>query len=101
MTTINYHTSKDYKHLKELLDSDKNVICYVTYDFNHGREKEPWWVTDVCRAHVESKNNPQYIRYCFSVRGCSFGDYWPSMDKFTFEEFCDSLKLEYIEPNKE
>lgn len=97
---INYKTSKDYTHLKDLCDNGKEVICFVTWDFNRGMgEKMP--TTDICTLKVLSPNSPKYKHYSFLVRGHEFGDYWPSIDdRFTFEELCEHLKVEYIEPNE-
>lgn len=97
-----YKTSKDYTHLKDLLDQGKEVVCFVTWNFNIWRkEEEPLWVTDVCIGKVLSPDSPEYKHYSFSSRGQGFGDYWPSLHKFKFEDECESLKLEYIEPNED
>ena len=29
-----YKTSKDYKHLKELVETGLDVVCFVTWDFD-------------------------------------------------------------------
>ena len=47
-----------------------------------------------------SCENPEYVKYAFQVRGHCFGDYWSRMDKYTFEELCEELKVEYIEPTE-
>ena len=99
-----YKTSKDYTHLRELLDQGKEIVCFVTYNFNRFHpDQEPMMVTDVCMARLLSPDNEKYRRYSFSVRGHGYGDYWVDMDKdrFTFEEYCEADELEYIEPTGE
>ena len=100
----NYITSKDYKHLKELLDSGIVVVGFTTYDFNRFRKAEPDYnpiiVTDVCLIRLINKGT-QYERYDCSVRGTGFGDYWTvDSSKYSFEEYCEHLQLQYIEPTK-
>lgn len=99
-----YKTSKDYTRLKEIVETGQDVVCFVTWDFDFlNREKhEPWWVTDVCYCRYFPNENPKYIKYSFSSRGHGFGDYWPSMDeeRFTFEQYCETLQIEFIEPNE-
>ena len=93
-----YKISKDYKHLRELLDAGHEIVCFTTYDFfkydrydNH----QPYMVTDVCTARKLDTGE-----YSFGVRGHGYGDYDPGYHKFSFEDFCkNALKLEYIEPN--
>ena len=98
-----YRTSKDYTHLKELLDSGQRVVCFVEWV---GPSKGVY--TDMCYACLENPDSPEYRHYAFKVRGFGYGDYWPQIHKdhmdekyenFTFEEYCESLKLEYIEPD--
>lgn len=103
MTNMNgYKTSKDYKRLKELVESGIDIVCFTTYDFDqHNREPhEPMWTTDVCRCRYFPSDNPEYTRYSFSVRGLCYGDYWVKMDNYTFEDLCESLKIEFIEPTE-
>lgn len=99
MTNIDYKTSKDYKHLKELLEEGHHVVCFVTYDFNYlekdSKDYTPLVTTDVCVARYYDKSKS----YDFSVRGLGYGDYNPAFHKFTFEKLCESLKIEFIEPN--
>lgn len=99
-----YKTSKDYKRLKELVESGIDVVCFVTWDFDclKREEHEPMWVTDVCYCRYLSCSDPQYTRYMFVSRGHGFGDYWPSMDeeKYTFEEYCEANRIEFIEPTE-
>ena len=56
---LNYITSKDYKHLKELLDSGIVVVGFTTYDFNRFGKDEPDYkpmiVTDVCLIRLIDK----------------------------------------------
>ena len=100
-----YKTSKDFKHLKELLDAGKEVVCFITYDFNeHNKEKpdyEPIITTDVCTAKVLSKGT-EYEQYTISCRGTGFLNYWKhGFDyKYTFEELCEAQNVEYIEPDE-
>ena len=99
-----YKTSKDYKRLKELVESGIDVVCFVTWDFDclNREEHEPMWVTDVCYCRYHNCENPEYIRYSFTSRGMCFCDYWPSMDEGeTFEQFCESNRIEFIEPTEE
>ena len=87
-----YKTSKDYKHLIELLDKGYEVVCFCTYDIN----RNGIIVTDVCRARSQENG-----RYSISARGIEYGCYWPSMHAFdSFEEMCEHLKLDYIEPTE-
>lgn len=100
-----YKTSTDYTHLKELVESGQDVVCFVTWDFdkrNKDPNHEPWWVTDVCYCRYFPNQNKDYVRYSFSSRGMIFDDYWPSMDegKYTFEDCCKANKIEFIEPNE-
>ena len=94
MDDFNYKTSKDYTHLKELLDNGQQVVCFVEWV---APSKNVF--TDICKACVLSPNSPEYRHYSFSARGIGYGDYWPQIDDWSFEEHCESLKLEYIEPN--
>jgi hypothetical protein len=97
-----YITSKDYTHLRELMDQGKEVICFVRWNFNiWNKDEEPIFVTDVCIGKASCKDSPEHKHYSFSSRGHGFGDYWPSLHKFTFEELCEKLELEYIEPNED
>lgn len=97
-----YQTSKDYKHLKELVETELDVVCFVTWDFNYfNREPhEPLWTTDVCICRYFPSENPECVKYAFQVRGHCFGDYWAGLDRYTFEELCEELKVEYIEPTE-
>ena len=101
-----YKTSRNYTHLKELVEKGQDVVCFVTWDFDF-RDKDPnhtpMWVTDVCYCRYHQCSDPKYIRYTFSSRGMGFGDYWPSMDeiKYSFEEFCEANRIEFIEPTEE
>lgn len=99
-----YKTSKDYTHLKELVEKGQDVVCFVTWDFDflNSEPHEPMMVTDVCYCRYFQSSNPEYTHYSFSSRGHGFGDYWPSMDdgRMTFEDLCGTLFLEYIEPNE-
>lgn len=84
-----YKTSKDYKHLKELLDNGYQVVCFCTYDVNKG-----YYVTDVCKATCYDG------RYQISARGIEYGAYWPKMHRYkSFEDMCENRNIEFIEPN--
>jgi len=99
MSKLNYKTSKDYPHLKDLLDGGKEVVCFTTYDFRwmEREEHEPMWTTDVCTARKDENG-----RYYFAVRGCEFTSYWPGMHRYaSFEEACADSNIEFIEPNGE
>jgi len=100
---IDYKTSRDYTHLKELLDEGKTVIGFTTYDFNRrykGEENyKPIMVTDICKVKLfDADTDDKY--YSFGVRGNGYGDYEPKYHEFSFEEFCKILDFEYIEPDK-
>ena len=97
-----YKTSKDYKRLKELLDSGYEVVCFVTYDFNeHCKDSVgyfPLMTTDLCSAKVREKGN-KFENYSLSVRGCSYIEYWSNFDTYvTFEKLLDMYNVEFIEP---
>lgn len=99
-----YKTSRDYKRLKELLDKGYVIVGFTTYDFNKwrvGKEQyEPMMTTDVCEAKLAGKGT-NYERYCFGVRGVSFGEYWPEC-KIPFEIWCaKALDFEFIEPTED
>lgn len=96
-----YKTSKDYSHLRELLDQGKTVVCFTTYNFNRWHpDQEPMMTTDICVGKLLNGDSPEYKHYSFSARGIGYGDYWPMDDKFTFEELCEAKNIEYIEPNE-
>lgn len=101
---INYKTSKDFTHLRELLDKGIRVVCFVTYNFNKFHpDEEPIITTDICFGKVLNEGSPEYKHYSFGARGIEYCDYWPSMDreKKTFEETCEEYNIEYIEPTEE
>ena len=101
---VAYKTSKDYKHLIELLDKGIEVVCFVTYDFNqYHKEKpdyKPLMTNDVCIAKLLYKGG-EYEHYTLSCRGTEFLDYWTKgIDyDYTFEEMLESENVEYIEPD--
>ncbi len=93
-----YNTSRDYKHLKELLDNGAIVVGFTTYDFdrdNKDKSHKPMMTTDVLLLRKYQG------RYMTGVRGLGYGDYDPEYHQFSFEHFCKLLKLEYIEPTKD
>lgn len=84
----NYKTSKDYKHLKKLLDDGCQVVCFCTYDWANGEHG-----TDICWAICYDG------RYQISGRGIEYGAYWRGMHRFkSFEDMCTQLNIEFIEP---
>jgi len=97
---ISYKTSRDYKHLKDLLDSGKTVVGFITYDIDRyykgEKDYKPLMVTDVCYVMLFSKGT-EYERYSFGARGVGYGDYEPNYHKFSFEKFCEKLDFEYID----
>lgn len=104
ITKIGYETSRDYKHLKELLDEGKDVIGFVTYDF-HSRfrnepDYKPFVVTDVCCFRLLNKGKEGCERYSFGVRGCCYDEFFTDDCDFDFEKACKDLLVEYIEPKR-
>lgn len=82
-----YKTSKDYTHLKELLDAGHYVICFIHYA-PQGTEYD---FQDICIA------NKRKFGYEFNARGIgylSINEAWG--DKF--EELCEDSGVELIEP---
>lgn len=93
-----YKTSKDYKHLKELVDKGYRVVCFTTYDFNEhykgGKDYYESLVTDICRAYKDGD------WYYITARGIEYGSYWEGMYRYkSFEEMCENNNIEYIEPD--
>ena len=101
---VAYKTSKDYKHLIELLDKGIEVVCFYTYIWNGYSKDEPDYkpimVTDVCTAKLLNKGD-QYEHYSISCRGTGFLDYWTKdmPYDYTFEELLQARGIEYIEPD--
>ena len=87
MSKLNYKTSKDYKQLKELLDSGKEIICIIRSDCPLGN-----MCTIVRRSY--SATHPQEKSYVFS----EFGFYCYESD---FTKACIARSIEFIEPNGE
>jgi len=84
-----YKTSKDYKHLKELLDNGYQVVGFCAYNFNGG-----YHATDVCRATC------YHGMYQIVARGIEYCCYWPEMAKYkSFEDMCEKNYIEFIEPD--
>ena len=100
-----YKTSKDYKHLIELLDKGYEVVCFTTYDWNQQRKDKPdykpYIVTDICIARLQYKgcDFENYMIYC---RGTAFVTYFTKMyeNTYTFEELLGANGIEYIEPTE-
>lgn len=84
-----YSTSKDYAHLKELLDKGLFVVAFINYDAG----SERYLFQDVCLA---SKKNGSYE---FNSRGMCYLSIDPDLD-YPFEEMCEANGVEYVEPIK-
>lgn len=87
MSKLNYKTSKHYPHLKDLLDSGKEVICIIPSEFPRGNmcaiaRREHFFVS------------PHAGDYVFA----GFGFYIQEKD---FIEGCIAKGIEFIEPNVE
>ena len=104
ITKIDYETSRDYKHLKELLDEGKDVIGFVTYDlhsrFRNEPDYKPFVVTDVCCFRLRNKGKEGCERYSFGVRGRCYDEPFTDDYDFDFEKSCKDLQVEYIEPKR-
>jgi hypothetical protein len=86
MNTKGYKTSKDYEHLKELLDDGFDVICFSDCD----------GCRDVCHAYKDED------WYRVTSRGIEYNVYWPDMHRYSsFEEMCKDSNIEFIEPVEE
>lgn len=84
MDTKGYKTSKDYKHLKELLNSGFDVVCFCDYGDNR----------DLCHAYKDK------TFYRISSRDIEYNVYWKGMHRYSsFEEMCKDSDIEFIEPN--
>ena len=103
---VAYKTSKDYKHLIELLNKGVEVVCFYTYDWSMPRPEEkqenyePMMVTDVCTAKLMNEGS-KYEQYVISCRGTQFISYWihDFPYTYTFEELLKARDIEYIEPD--
>lgn len=84
-----YSTSKDYAHLKELLDKGLYVVAFINYDT--GTKK--YFFQDVCLA------SKRIGSYEFNSRGICYLSIDPELD-YPFAEICEANGVEYIEPNK-
>jgi hypothetical protein len=84
-----YKTSKDYAHLKELLDAGYFVVCFVEYDVTPTSE---YVFHDICLAR---KNN---YGYELGARGIGYCSLCNDLHQFTFEEMCEANGVEFIEP---
>lgn len=83
-----YKTSRNYKHLKELLDNNINVVCFINYDFSPTTK---YVFQDLCIARRQNQC------YQFDARGISYAT-WYADFTYTFEEMCEANGVEYIEP---
>lgn len=84
-----YSTSKDYAHLKELLDKGLYVVAFINYDAG----SERYLFQDVCLA------SKRIGSYGFSSRGICYLSIDFDID-YQFEEICEANGVEYVEPNK-
>jgi len=97
----NYKTSKDYTHLKALLDAGQEIVCFTTFALGNKRKDDPnhfpFMVCDVCRAHkVEASG-----RYVISSRDFEYAVYHPSMYCYSsFEHMCQEHNIEFLDPDK-
>ncbi|MBO7684805.1 MAG: hypothetical protein J6Y20_04560 [Lachnospiraceae bacterium] len=87
MSKLNYKTSKNYPHLKDLLDGGKEVICIIPSEFPRGN------MCAIARRE-HSFVSPHAADYVFD----EFGFYAPAED---FIECCTARNIEFIEPNGE
>ncbi len=97
----NYKTSKDYPHLKQLLDAGQEIVCYTTYVFGHEDKDDPnhfpVMACDVCRARKIEPTG----RYVFSVRGLEYDAYCPGTSRYSsFEEMCQENNIEFLDPEE-
>lgn len=84
-----YSTSKDYAHLKELLDKGLFVVAFINYDAG----SERYLFQDVCLAQKKMES------YEFNSRGICYLSIDSDLD-FPFNEMCKKYGVEYVEPNK-
>ncbi len=84
-----YSTSKDYAHLKELLDKGLYVVAFINYDAG----SERYLFQDVCLASKKIGS------YEFNSRGMCYLSIDPDLD-YPFEEMCEANGVEYVEPIK-
>ena len=83
-----YKTSKNYKHLKELLDGNINVVCFVNYDIS---PQTKYLFQDICIA------NKRKDGYEFCARGIGYLSIYEEWgDKF--KELCEDSGVEFVNP---
>ena len=82
-----YSTSKDYAHLKELLDKGLYVVAFINYDTG----SESYLFQDVCLA------SKKFGSYEFNSRGFCYLSIDPELD-YPFEEMCEANGVEFVEP---
>lgn len=85
----NYQTSKDYKHLKDLLNKGFKVVCFVDVGIT---EKWEYVFQHIALAY---KGN---LYYEVSSPGITYILWYEKQPK-TFEQLCEENNVEYIEPN--
>ena len=83
-----YKTSRDYKHLKDLLDNNIVVVCFINYDIS---PQTKYLFQDICIARRINQC------YQFDARGISYAT-WYADFPYTFEEMCEDSGVEFIEP---
>ena len=88
--SANYVISKDYTHLKELIDKGVTVICFVDVGIS-----ETW---EYVFQHIALayKNN---LFYEIASQGISYITWYDELP-FTFEQLCEENNVEFIEPTK-
>ena len=82
-----YKTSKDYAHLKELLDAGHYVVCFIHY----APQGTKYEFQDICIA------NKRKDGYEFCARGIGYLSIYEEWgDKFN--ELCEDSGVEFVEP---
>lgn len=74
-----YNLSQDYQHLKKLLDSGNEIVCFFDGEICKGRI-------------IENK------RYYFSVRGLCYNDFSKDCSDSYFSEMMSQDNVEFILP---
>lgn len=97
---MNYKVSKDYPRLKQLLDSEHWVACWVTYDWSRG---DGHMVTDIAQA--KRRGVKGYEQYSVACRGTGFDYVSPQwLENYTEEYLYNSweeMNLQFIDPDYE
>ena len=103
-----YKTSKDYKRLKELLDSGHSVICFVPFNNRrwHFKDKDNsiYATIDenpgICIAQLNDKGS-KWEYYSLECYGKQYIHFYTkhTKDDCTFEGMLESNNVEFIEPD--